>query len=110
MATLDAMLPQHHQQAEETRQLARLRTKEQQLVDASRYDLRRRDDPFNTGDGVWVGTPIRRRGLCEKLLKRKFGPHKVLRLVGEVHYEVVSDDDYQPLRRQPHSEVVHVVV
>ncbi|KAM7289119.1 DDE-type integrase/transposase/recombinase [Ixodes scapularis] len=78
---LDAMLPHEPavdgsddaqvvaQRAEEVRQLARLRIQAQQRVDAGRYNLRRRDVHFQPGDRVWVWTPIRRRGLSEKLLK-----------------------------------------
>lgn len=49
------------------------------------------------------------QGLSEKLLKQYFRLYKVLRQVGEVDYEVVPDRNYQPLRRRPHPEVVHVV-
>ncbi|KAM7298103.1 Transposon Ty3-I Gag-Pol polyprotein [Ixodes scapularis] len=96
---LDAMLPHEPsdnqsddaqvvaQRAEEVRQLARLMIQDQQRVDAGRYNLRRRDVHFQPGDRVWVWTPIRRRGLSEKLLKRYFGPYKVLRRLGELNYE-----------------------
>ena len=60
------------QRAEEARQLARIKIQNQQRVDARRYNLRRRDVHFQPGDRVWVWTPIRRRGLSEKLLKRYF--------------------------------------
>lgn len=116
---LDAMLPHEPseeesdaldftQRAEEARQLAKLRIGRQQRVDARRYNLRRRDEHFNPGDLVWVWTPIRRRGLSEKLLKRYFGPYKVLRRIGELDYEVVPEGSTAS-RRTPSPEVVHVV-
>ncbi|KAM7313608.1 Transposon Ty3-I Gag-Pol polyprotein [Ixodes scapularis] len=100
---LDAMLPHEPavdgsddaqvvaQRAEEVRQLARLRIQAQQRIDTGRYNLRRRDVHFQPGDRVWVWTPIRRRGLSEKLLKRYFGPYKVLRRLGDLNYEVMPD-------------------
>ncbi|KAM7290480.1 DDE-type integrase/transposase/recombinase [Ixodes scapularis] len=117
---LDAMLPHEPavdasddaqvvaQRAEEVRQLARLRIKAQQRVDTGRYNLRRRDVHFQPGDRVWVWTPIRRRGLSEKLLKRYFGPYKVLRRLGDLNYEVMPDGT-RTSRRPPRPEVVHVV-
>ena len=118
---LDAMLPHDpsddstddaqlvSQRAEEVRQLARLRIQAQQRVDAGRYNLRRRDVEFQPGDRVWVWTPIRRRGLSEKLLKRYFGPYKVIRRLGDLNYEVLPDGTRPSGRRQPRPEVVHVV-
>ncbi|KAM7310060.1 DDE-type integrase/transposase/recombinase [Ixodes scapularis] len=118
---LDAMLPHEPaldasddaqvvaQRAEEVRQLARLRIKAQQRVDTGRYNLRRRDVHFQPGDRVWVWTPIRRRGLSEKLLKRYFGAYKVLRRLGNLNYEVMPDGTQTSSRRPPRPEVVHVV-
>ncbi|KAM7293326.1 DDE-type integrase/transposase/recombinase [Ixodes scapularis] len=118
---LDAMLPHEPavdasddaqvvaQRAEEVRQLARLRIKAQQRVDTGRYNLRRRDVHFQPGDRVWVWTPIRRRGLSEKLLKRYFGPYKVLRRLGDLNYEVMPDGTRTSSRRPPRPEAVHAV-
>lgn len=117
---LDAMLPhvendddccaqQITQRAEEARQLARVRIRDQQHRDASHYNLRRRHTEFQQGDEVWVWTPVRRRGLSEKLLRRYFGPYKVLRRLSDVTYEVVPSSHVFPARRQPRPETVHVV-
>ncbi|XP_070384622.1 uncharacterized protein [Dermacentor albipictus] len=65
MMTLDAMLPHvtdeenAHvaaclQRAEEARQLARLRIKDQQRTDRRHYNLRRRYVEYQPGDRVWV--------------------------------------------------------
>lgn len=119
VTTLDAMLPNvtdennldvaaYLQRAEEARQLARLRIKDQQRNDARRYNLRRRDLTYRPGDKVWVWTPVRRRGLSEKLMRRYFGPYKVIRQVGEVDYEVVPDGASSSQRRRARQEVVHV--
>lgn len=118
---LDAMLPllpdddAHEdarlvsQRAEEARQLARIRISTQQSVDAARYNLRRRDVHFSPGDKVWVWTPVRRRGLSEKLLKRYFGPYTILRRISDVNYEVLPDAVRSSSRRPLHPDVVHVV-
>ncbi|KAM7293325.1 DDE-type integrase/transposase/recombinase [Ixodes scapularis] len=118
---LDAMLPHEPsdnesddaqavaQRAEEVRQLARLMIQDQQRVDAGRYNLRRRDVHFQPGDRVWVWTPIRRRGLSEKLLKRYFLPYKVLRRLGELNHEVMPDGTRTSSRRPPRPEAVHVL-
>lgn len=118
---LDAMLPhvedddlnadvqEYLQRAEEARQLARVRITDQQLVDAGRYNLRRRDAEYHPGDRVWVWTPIRRRGLSEKLLRRYFGPYQILRRVSQLTYEVIPDGDSGTSRRRTRPEVVHVV-
>lgn len=79
------------QRAEEARQLARLRIKDQQRLDVRRYNLRHRNTEYKPGDRIWVWTPVRRRGLGEKLLRRYFGPYKVVRHIGELDYEVVPD-------------------
>ncbi|XP_072142934.1 uncharacterized protein [Dermacentor andersoni] len=118
--TLDAMLPNvteeenvdvaaYLQRAEEARRLARLRIKDQQRTDTRRYNLRRRNAEYKPGDQVWVWTPIRRRGLSEKLLSRYFGPDKVLRRLGELDYEVIPDAMTASQRRRVRPEVVHVV-
>ncbi|XP_070386815.1 uncharacterized protein [Dermacentor albipictus] len=87
--TPDAMLPRvcdeenldvatYLQRAEEARQLARLQIKNEQRTDSRHYNLRRRYVEYKPGDRVWVSTPIRRRGLSEKLLRRYFGPCKII--------------------------------
>ncbi|XP_077497792.1 uncharacterized protein LOC144108425 [Amblyomma americanum] len=105
---LDTMLP--HQQdvyahadaqlAEEARQLARLRIQARQQIDARRYNQGHRDVQFNPGDRVWEWTPIRRRGLSEKLLKQYFGPYEVIRRIGELNYEMLPIVT-RASRRQP---------
>ncbi|XP_070385030.1 uncharacterized protein [Dermacentor albipictus] len=101
--TLDGMLPHvsdeenldvatYLQRAEEARQLARLRIKNQQRTDSRHYNLRRICLEYHPGDHVWAWTPIRRRGLSEKLLRRYFVPYKLIRRIGTLDYEVVPDD------------------
>lgn len=92
---LDAMLPhdghdpnigpqEFTQRAEEARQLERLCIQHQQGRDALRYNRRRQPVTFEPTDSVWVWTPIRPRGISEKLLKQYFGPYRVLRQLSDV--------------------------
>ncbi|UYV80868.1 hypothetical protein LAZ67_19002048, partial [Cordylochernes scorpioides] len=69
--------------AEDARQLARLNILRSQERDKSRYDQSHRPVHYQTGDLVWVFTPVRRQGLAEKLLKRYFGPYRVNRQLSE---------------------------
>lgn len=96
------------QRAEEARQLARLRIHRQQANDAARYNLSRRIVTYEPGDLVWVWTPVRHRGLSEKLLRRYFGPYEIVRRISEVTYAVVPVAS-APSRRPQRPEVVHVV-
>ncbi|UYV82343.1 hypothetical protein LAZ67_21001753, partial [Cordylochernes scorpioides] len=82
--------------AEDARQLARLNILRSQERDKSRYDQCHRPVHYQTGDLVWVFTPVRRQGLAEKLLKRYFGPYRVNRQLSEVTYEV------EPLWKKDH--------
>lgn len=116
--TLDTMMPYRTNEqledystlvtcrAEEARQLSRHRTLVSQTYDKNRYDSRHRELTFNSGDLVWVWTPIRRVGLSEKLLKRYFGPYKIIRQTSPVNYHV------EPLspktKRKRSAEIVHV--
>lgn len=63
------------------------------------YNFCRREVVFQPGDRVW--TPIRRRSRSEKLLKRDSGPHKVIRHLGDLNYEVLPDGIRPSGRRQP---------
>lgn len=92
---------------EEARQLARLRTLEAQEKDRRRYNSKHRVVSYSPGDLVWVFTPVRKVGLSEKLLKKYFGPYKVLRRLSDVTYEV---QDYEPAsRRRKQIDIVHVL-
>ncbi|KAK8786810.1 hypothetical protein V5799_023415 [Amblyomma americanum] len=117
---LDAMLPcvdddltpeagSFVKQAEQARQLARLHITAQQDTDSRRYNRRHREVTYNIGDRVWVWTPVRQKGLSEKLLHRYFGPYEVLRRVGNVDYEVVPRGTVATGRRQPRTDIVHVM-
>jgi hypothetical protein len=93
--------------AEESRQLARLWTLMAQQKDRGRYDTTHRTVSYQPGDLVWIITPILKVGLSEKLLKRYFGPYKVLKRLSDVTYEV---EDFDPMsERRKVKDIVHVL-
>lgn len=94
-------------QAEESRQLARIRTLQAQHRDKTRYDATHRDVSYSIGELVWVFTPVRKVGLSEKLLKRYFGPYRIVRKLSNVTYEV--EESEPPSRKQKSKQVVHVL-
>lgn len=73
---------------EECRQLARCRTFEQQSTAKLRYDEHHRHVQYKTGDLVWLWVPVRKPGLCEKLICRYLGPYRVLGRNSDVNYAV----------------------
>ncbi|GFR34074.1 transposon Ty3-I Gag-Pol polyprotein [Trichonephila clavata] len=93
-------------QAEESRQLARIRTLEAQEKDRRRYNSRNRAVLYHPGDLVWIYIPVRKVGRFEKLLKKYFGPNQVLRKLSDVTYEV---HDFDPTtKRRKSKDIVHV--
>lgn len=94
-------------QAEEVRQLARIHILKSQETDKRRYDEKHRPVCYSIDDLVWVFTPIRKVGLSEKLLKRYFGPYRVIRKLSDVTYEVEALD--QNNKRRSCKDKVHVL-
>ncbi|XP_064470018.1 uncharacterized protein LOC135384761 [Ornithodoros turicata] len=94
--------------AEEARQLDRLRTFASQDEDRSRYDARHRAVEYSVGDEVLLWTPTRLPGRSTKLLKRYVGPYRVTRQLSPLNYEVTPLLP-PPDRRSRGTEVVHVL-
>ncbi|GFY47829.1 transposon Ty3-I Gag-Pol polyprotein [Trichonephila inaurata madagascariensis] len=93
--------------AEESRQLARIRTLEAQHKDKTKYDAKHRSVSYRPGKLVWVFMPVRKVGLSEKLLKRYFDPYRVVRKLSDITYEVELEPSP---RRQKSTQVVHVLL
>lgn len=72
------------------------------------YNRRHRETRYEPGDKVWVWTPVRRRGLSEKLLSRYFGPYEVVRRLSDLTYEVKSAGHERSRQLNP-TERIHVV-
>lgn len=93
--------------AEECRQLARSRTTQHQQQQKLRYDERHFTVTYSPGTQVWVWTPVRTPGLCEKLLHRYLGPYRIVKAASPVTY-VVEPIQPRPDRRYRGKETVHV--
>lgn len=92
--------------AEEARRLARLRTLAAQDHSKTRYDSQHQHVTYVPGDLVWLWTPIRRRGLSQKLLADYAGPYVILDRLSEVNYTIARLTSNG--RRSCKSEVTHV--
>lgn len=94
--------------AEESRQLARLRTFKSQQDQRLRHSEQHREVTFNVGDEVLLWTPVRQVGRSEKLLKKFVGTYVVRRRISPNNYEV-SLVSPSPDRRTKSTDIVHVV-
>ena len=65
------------------------------------YDQRVHGKPFNTGDWVWLYSPVVGRGGSHKLNCPWKGPYTVMKKISDVTYRV------QNLQRRKDSQVVH---
>jgi hypothetical protein len=115
---LDALLSSfHHQEnhsvttrsyieaANEARDLARQSIINCQDLQQTIYNETHPSVMFHPGDLVWVWFPARRVGLAEKLLRKYFGPYKIVRQTGPVNYEV-STLGSQSVKEK--KDIVHV--
>ncbi|UYV81653.1 K02A2.6-like, partial [Cordylochernes scorpioides] len=93
--------------AEDARMLARLNILQAQSKEKERYDKKHQEVTYKEGDLVWVFTPVRTVGLSEKLLKRYFGPYRVIRKISSVNYQVEGVKNTR--RRRKTQDIVHVV-
>lgn len=92
--------------AEEARRLARIRTLASQERSKARYDRHHRDVTYSPGDLVWLWCPVRKRGLCQKLLANYTGPYVIVDQLSEVNYRLARLTATG--RRSAKTEVVHV--
>ncbi|UYV76060.1 hypothetical protein LAZ67_13002356, partial [Cordylochernes scorpioides] len=83
----DEYIQELETKAEEARQIARFHILKAQDVNKTNYDSKHRRVTYHPGDLVWIYTPVRRVGLCEKLMRRYFGPYHVTRKLSDVTYE-----------------------
>ncbi|UYV63976.1 hypothetical protein LAZ67_2006231, partial [Cordylochernes scorpioides] len=93
--------------AEDAQMLARLNILQAQSKDKERYDKKHQEVTYKEGDLVWVFTLVRTVGLSEKLLKRYFGPYRVIRKISSVNYQVEGVTNTR--RRRKTQDIVHVV-
>lgn len=92
--------------AEEARRIARLRTVASQHRSQERYDSRHQSVSYAKGDFVWLWTPLRKRGLCEKFLPQYTGPFVVVDRLSDLTYVVARLTSAG--RRYSRTQLVHV--
>ena len=92
--------------AEEARRLARLRIVASQERSKRRYDIRRQHVCYSPGDLVWLWTPLRKRGLCQKLLSHYTGPFVVLERLSDLNYNISRLTETGRCSRK--TQVVHI--
>ncbi|XP_077491851.1 uncharacterized protein LOC144102459 [Amblyomma americanum] len=92
--------------AVEARRIARLRILDSQQRSKHRYDIRHQPISYDPGDRVWLWTPLRKRGLCQKLLSHYTGPFVVLERISDLNYAVSRLTDSGRCSRKIH--VVHI--
>lgn len=92
--------------AEEARRLARLRTLSSHARAKDRYDARHLPVTFAKGDFVWLWTPVRKKGLCQKLLSKYSGPFVITQRLSNVTYVVAKVTPEN--RRSRNTQVVHI--
>ncbi|UYV60360.1 K02A2.6-like [Cordylochernes scorpioides] len=103
----DEYIQELETKAEEARQIARFHILKAQDVYKTNYDSKHRRVAYHPGDLVWIYIPVRRVGLCEKLMRRYFGPYHVTRKLSDVTYEVRPVEDQG--RRHRTKDIVHVL-
>lgn len=92
--------------AEEARRIARLRTLASQQRSKKRYDACHRSVSYSKGDLVWLWTPVRKRGLCQKFLAHYSGPFVILDRLSDVTYVISSVTSNG--RRSSKTQLTHV--
>ncbi|UYV77524.1 K02A2.6-like [Cordylochernes scorpioides] len=92
--------------AEEARKLARIHSMRSQDSKKHRYDAHHRNIIYQPGDLVWIFIPVRKVGYSEKLMRRYFGPYKVIRKISDVTYEVETFGNQQGRRKTKY--LVHI--
>lgn len=92
--------------AEEARRVARLRTIASQQRSKTRYDAHHHSVAYTKGDLVWLWTPVRKRGLCQKFLAHYSGPFVVIDRLSDVTY-VISGVTSNG-RRSSKTQLTHV--
>ncbi|UYV72039.1 hypothetical protein LAZ67_9001614 [Cordylochernes scorpioides] len=57
------------------------------------YDKKHMERSYEPGELVAVWTPIRKIGKCEKLLRKYFGPYRILKKLSNVNYLIEPKDN-----------------
>ncbi|UYV75437.1 hypothetical protein LAZ67_13000274, partial [Cordylochernes scorpioides] len=99
----DEYIKHHLDKINRTRKLVINNTIKTQERMKKNYDKKHMERSYEPGELVAVWTPIRKIGKCEKLLRKYFGPYRILKKLSNVNYLIEPKDnpDQDPL-------IVHV--
>ncbi|UYV75671.1 hypothetical protein LAZ67_13000963 [Cordylochernes scorpioides] len=89
----DEYIKHHLDKIERTRKLVINNTIKTQERMKKNYDKKHMERSYEPGELVAVWTPIRKIGKCEKLLRKYFGPYRILKKMSSVNYLIEPKDN-----------------
>ncbi|UYV65513.1 hypothetical protein LAZ67_3004557, partial [Cordylochernes scorpioides] len=89
----DEYIKHHLDKINRTRKLVIDNTIKTQERMKKNYDKKHMERSYEPGELVAVWTPIRKIGKCEKLLRKYFGPYRILKKLSNVNYLIEPKDN-----------------
>ncbi|UYV67129.1 hypothetical protein LAZ67_4004017, partial [Cordylochernes scorpioides] len=89
----DEYIKHHLDKINRTRKLVINNTIKTQERMKKNYDKKHMERIYEPGELVAVWTPIRKIGKCEKLLRKYFGPYRILKKLSNVNYLIEPKDN-----------------
>ncbi|UYV67231.1 K02A2.6-like, partial [Cordylochernes scorpioides] len=89
----DEYIKHHLDKINRTRKLVINNTIKTQERMKGNYDKKHMERSYEPGELVAVWTPIRKIGKCEKLLRKYFGPYRILKKLSNVNYLIEPKDN-----------------
>ncbi|UYV74185.1 hypothetical protein LAZ67_11002341, partial [Cordylochernes scorpioides] len=89
----DEYIEHHLDKINRTRKLVINNTIKTQERMKKNYDKKHMERSYEPGELVAVWTPIRKIGKCEKLLRKYFGPYRILKKLSNVNYLIEPKDN-----------------
>ncbi|UYV72886.1 hypothetical protein LAZ67_10001072, partial [Cordylochernes scorpioides] len=89
----DEYIKHHLDKINRTRKLVINNTIKTQERMKKNYDKKDMERSYEPGELVAVWTPIRKIGKCEKLLRKYFGPYRILKKLSNVNYLIEPKDN-----------------
>ncbi|UYV72103.1 hypothetical protein LAZ67_9001818 [Cordylochernes scorpioides] len=89
----DQYIKHHLDKINRTRKLVINNTIKTQERMKKNYDKKHMERSYEPGELVAVWTPIRKIGKCEKLLRKYFGPYRILKKLSNVNYLIEPKDN-----------------
>ncbi|UYV72119.1 hypothetical protein LAZ67_9001873 [Cordylochernes scorpioides] len=89
----DEYIKHHLDKINRTRKLVINNTIKTQERMKKNYDKKHMERSYEPGELVAVWTPIRKIGKCEKLLRKYFGPYRIIKKLSNVNYLIEPKDN-----------------